>query len=222
MPGQGQELSDHLTRHAIGLPFRYRRSTEAAYRPGVGWTRDLSGRGAWVELPERVAPPTLLEISLHTPGEPLCLVAQVVWGCPEPHERSRLHGVRFTHVTSAQRQRLGVLLTQQKTRGVGRLYCALAATCRSKAAAGVPLPCETRDLSYSGVALRLPEAVPPGTHLQVTIPTAFGAVTADAQVVWAEPPEGLPRGAPCRHGLRFLRLETSSQVPLKVLLAGLR
>ena len=217
-----QELGDHLTRCAIDLPFRYRQSTEAAYRPGVGWTRDLSGRGAWVELPERVAPPTLLEVSLHVPGEPLRLAAQVVWGCPEPQERSRLHGLCFTHVTPAQRQRLGVLLAHQKTRGVGRLYCAMAATCRSKAAAGPPLPCETRDLSYGGVALRLPEAVPPGTHLQVTIPTPFGAVTADAQVVWAEPPDARPRGAPCRHGLRFLRLEPSSQLPLKLLIAGLR
>ncbi|HSB80675.1 MAG TPA: PilZ domain-containing protein [Candidatus Methylomirabilis sp.] len=218
----GQELGDHFTRCAIDLPFRYREATETAYRPGVGWTRDLSGAGAWVELPERVAPPTLLDVSLRAPGEPLRLAAQVVWGCPEPHERSRLHGLRFIQVTPAQRQRLGGLLTQQKSRGVGRLYCTLAATCRRKAAAGGPLPCETRDLSSGGVALRLPAPVPPGTPLQVTIRTAFGAVSADAQVVWAEPPDARPRGAPCRHGLRFVRLEPSSVLPLKLLLAGPR
>jgi c-di-GMP-binding flagellar brake protein YcgR len=218
----GQELGGHFTRCAIDLPFRYRQSTEATYRPGVGWTRDLSGGGAWVELPEQVAPSTLLEVRFHVRGEPLRLAAQVVWGCPEPHERSRLHGLRFTRVTPAQRQRLEKLLTHQKSRDVGRLYCALPATYRSEAAAGVPLPCETRDLSYGGVALRLPAALPPGTQLQVTIPTAFGAVTADAQVVWAEPPDARPRGALYRHGLRFLRLDSSSELPLRLHLAGLR
>lgn len=218
----GQELGAHFTRYAIELPFRYRQSREAAYRPGVGRTRDLSGGGTWVELPERVAPPTLLEVSLHAPGEPLRLAAQVVWGCSDLDEQSRLHGLRFTHVTPAQRQRLGVLLTHQKSRGVGRLYCTLAATCRSMGAAGDPLPCETRDLSSGGVALRLPVSVPPGTQLQVTIPTVFGVVTADAEVVWAEPPDARPRGAPCRHGLRFLYLESSSELPLRMLLAGRR
>lgn len=218
----GQELGAYFTRCVIDLPFRYRQSGEAAYRPGLGWTRDLSGGGAWVELPEQVAPPTLLEVSLQAPGEPLRLAAQVVWGCHESHGLSRLHGVRFLRVTPAQRQRLGVLLSHQKSRGVGRLYCTLAATCRSKGAAGDPLPCETRDLSSGGVALRLPASVPPGTHVQVTIPTVFGVVTADAEVVWAEPPDARPRGAPCRHGLRFLRVESSSELPLRLLLAGRR
>ncbi|HSB69512.1 MAG TPA: PilZ domain-containing protein [Candidatus Methylomirabilis sp.] len=218
----GQELGAHFTRYAIELPFRYRQSREAANRPGLGWTRDLSGGGAWVELPEQVAPPTLLEVSLHTPGEPLHLAAQVVWGCHESHGLSRLHGLRFTQLTPAQRQRLGVLFSHQKPRGVGRLYCTLAATCQGMAAAGDSLPCETRDISAGGVALRLPVSVPPGTHLQVTIPTVFGVVTADAEVVWAEPPDARPRGAPCRHGLRFLYLESSSELPLRMLLAGWR
>lgn len=217
-----QEMGEHFTRCAIDLPFHYRESTEVAYRPGVGWTRDLSGGGAWVELPERVAPPTVLEVGLHALGEPLLLAAQVVWGCPEPHARSRLHGLRFIRITPAQRRRLGVLITHQKSREVGRLYCSLAATCQSKASAGVPLPCETRDLSIGGVSLRLPALAPPGTHLQVKILTAFGAVTADAQVVWVEPPDARPRNAPCRHGLQFLRLELASELPLKALLAGLR
>ncbi|HSB77554.1 MAG TPA: PilZ domain-containing protein [Candidatus Methylomirabilis sp.] len=216
------ELGDHFTRCAIDLPFRYREATEAAYRPGVGRTRDLSGAGAWVELPERVAPPTLLDVSLRAPGEPLRLAAQVVWGCPESDERSWLHGLRFTRITPAQRERLGGLLTHQKSRDVERLYCTLAATCRSKAADFGPLPCETRDVSSGGVALRLPTPVPPGTPLQVTILTPFGTITADAQVVWAEPSDALPRGAPCRHGLRFLHIEPSSELPLKLLLAGLR
>jgi hypothetical protein len=68
----------------------------------------------------------------------------------------------------------------------------------------------------------MPASVPPGTPVQVTILTPYGAVTADAQVVWAEPPDARPRGAPCRHGLRFLHIESSSELPLKVLLAGLR
>ena len=220
MPVQG--LVDPFTRYAISLPFDYRVSAETAYRPKGGWIRDLSARGAWVELPEMMDTSTDLEVRFRAPGGELRLAAQVVWACPEPHDQPRLHGLFFTRVTPEQRTCVRALLAHQKTRGVGRLYCALAATCQSQAAGSVALPCETRDLSRGGVALRLPEPVPPGTHLHVSVPTVFGTVTARAKVVWAERPDARPRGAPYRHGLRFLSLDSSSDLPLKLLLAGWR
>jgi len=217
-----QELAEPFTRYAISLPFDYRLAAETAYRLRGGWVRDLSARGAWVELPEVLAASADLQLRFEAPGAELRLAARVAWTCPDPHERPRLHGLLFTRVTPEQRTRLRALLAQRKTRGVGRLYCAFAATCRNKAAGDVPFPCETRDLSFGGVALRLPEPVPRGTQLRVTFPTTFGTVTADAQVVWAEPSDARPRGAPYRHGLRFLCIDSSSELPLKLLLAGWR
>lgn len=217
-----QELADPFSRYAIRLPFEYRAAAESVYRSQGGWIRDLSARGAWVELPEIIAASTNLQVRFDALGAEVRLGAQVAWACPEPHDRPRLHGLLFTKVTPEQRKRVRLLLTHQKPRGVGRLYCAFAATYRFKAAEEMPFPCETRDLSSGGVALRLPEPVSRGTQLQVKVPTAFGTVTADAQVVWAEPPDARPRGAPYRHGLRFVSVDSSSELPLKLLLAGWR
>jgi len=219
---QDQALADPFTRYATSLAFDYRLAAQTAYRSQGGWIRDLSARGAWVELPEILATSTDLQIRFDALGAEVRLAAQVAWACPEPHDRPRLHGLLFTNVTPEQRKRVRLLLAQQKARGVGRLYCAFAATYRFKPAGNLPFPCETRDLSSGGVALRLPERVPRGTQLQVKVPTAYGAVTADAQVVWAEPPDARPRGAPYRHGLRFLFVDSSSELPLKLLLAGWR
>jgi len=216
-----QSLADHFTRYVINLPFRYRRAAETAYHPEIGWTRDLSGRGAWVELPEAVAPSSRLDIALRTPQGDLRLGGHVVWVCPEPHERPYLHRLAFACVMPEQRDRLRALLARAEPQGAGRLYCALAATCQRKGVACAALPCETRDVSDGGLALRLPERVPPGTQLRVSVPTACGRVTADAQVVWAEQAGPRPRGAPYRHGLRFLRLDPSSELPLRALLDGL-
>lgn len=216
------ELVDLLTRHAVNLPFDYRLTAERAYRPQIGWIRDLSVRGAWVELPEMLAAPSNLDIRLDVPAGEVLLAAQVAWACPEPHAQPRLHGLVFTRMTPDQRRRLRELLSRRRSHAVGRLYCSLAATCKSKATAGPAFPCETRDLSSNGVALRLPRPVSPGTKVQVKVPTAFGTVIADAEVVWAESPDGRPLGAPYRHGLRFLSVNPSSELPLKLFLAGWR
>lgn len=123
-------------------------------------------------------------------------------------------------VAPEQRQGLCALLACQKACQVGRLYCALAATWRTEATGYAAQPCETRDLSSGGVALRVLERIPAGTRIHVTIPTAFGPVAADAQVIWAEPADSRPRGASYRHGLRFVSLNASSELPLRLLLAG--
>lgn len=217
-----QSLADHLTRHTIHLPFHYRRAEDREYRAERGWTRDLSGRGAWVELPETFAPSSQLDLNLHTRGGSLRLAGQVAWVRTEPDAAPYLHGVLFTSTTSEQRDQLRTLIARAESLGAGRLYCTLAATYRREGVAGAAAPCETRNLSRSGVALRLPERLSLGTHLRVSIPTAFGRITADAQVVWAEQHAPHPRGAPYRHGLRFLRLEPSSELPLRVLLHGVR
>lgn len=217
-----QALVNSFSRFAINMPFRYRFHADGGGRPHGGWTRNLSTRGAWVEMPERVAAPIGLEVWFDAPGPELRLAARVAWVSLDPQNRSALHGLRFTCVAPEQQKRLCALVARRKMCPVGRLYCPLAATWQCEAAGNVALPCETRDLSPGGVSLRMPEPMPTGARVQVTIPTAFGVIGAVAQVVWAEPPDARPRGASYRHGLRFLSLNSSSELPLKLLLAGWR
>jgi hypothetical protein len=218
-----QSMTDQFTRYAVALSLQYRRSGEAGAHPGVGWTRDLSVRGTWVELPESLPLATGIEIRLRTAREAPWLATQVAWIRPEPTSRGLyLHGLTFVRVTPEQRRRLHDFLAEQKQNGAVRLYRALAVTCLRRESGLAPLPGQTRDLSSGGAAVRLPEPVPPGTSLHVTVHTMFGKVSADAEVVWAESPEPRPPGALYRHGLRFLRFGMASGLPLSLVLAGLR
>lgn len=216
-----QGVGDHVTRYAMNVRVRYRRDAERTYRPEGGWTRDLSARGAWVELPERVAAGSTLAIALGTPEGDLPLFAHVAWTCAELRDAPYLHGLRFTGVTPEHRQRLRTLLAHDTPRVPVRLYCALAATCHRKDNGCPAVPGAIRDLGDSGACLRLPERLSPGTAVRMSAPTRYGPIAAEAKVVWADPPGRLPRGASYRHGLRFLRLDPSSELPLRVLLDGL-
>ncbi len=215
-------FEDRLTRYAVAVRFRYRRSTDTTFRPRGGRTRDLSTRGAWVELPECMAAPDRVVIALDATDGALQITAHVAWACPERHEFGYLHGLLFAAVTPAQRERLRALLVGENPPVAVRLYCALAATCRHKDARCAPIPCAIRDLSASGMGVRLPERIAPGTELHIGAPTLFGRIAADVGVVWADAPDRHPPGAPCRHGLRFLHVDASSQLPLRALLGGLR
>lgn len=217
-----QEFGDHLTRYALNLRVRYRRVAERSFRPEHGWVRDLNTRGAWVELPERIAARSALAIALDTPAGELPLVAHVAWTCPGLRDAPYLHGFRFTGVTPACRDRLHALLAHESPPVPVRLYCGFAATCQQKGIACPPVPGTIRDLGDSGACVSLPDRVPPGTAVHISTHTPCGPIAADTEVVWADPPTRLPRGASYRHGLRFLRLDPASDLPLRALLEGLR
>jgi len=136
-----QEFGDHLTRYALNLRVRYRRVAERSYRPEHGWIRDLNTRGAWVELPERIAARTALAIALDTPAGELPLVAHVAWTCPGLRDAPYLHGFRFTGVTPARRDRLRALVTSE-TRRAPRPP--LLPTCRNVPTARHRLPSSAR------------------------------------------------------------------------------
>ena len=205
------------------LPFAYREPGMDAVPPLLGWARDLSERGAWVELPEALAVATEIEGRFGTGRDTSWLPAKVIWARREDtREGCHLHGLTFARVTPAQKDYLRALLTEERSRGTLRRYCGLAVRCQRPDGVGGALCGQMRDLSEGGAAVRLPARVPPGTPVHVDADTAFGAITADAQVVWAEAPASLPRGALFRHGLRFLRLAMASSLPLSAFLAGLR
>ncbi len=85
--------------------------SDTTARPGVptgqrwGGLENLNLRGAWVELPERVMARSTLEIALDTPAGDVPLVAHVAWTCPAEHPTPFLHGLRFTGITAAGRDR---------------------------------------------------------------------------------------------------------------------
>jgi hypothetical protein len=215
-------LADDLTRYETNVRFRYRRATETtSFREG-GRLRDLNTRGAWIELPEQVPTLTDLALALDTPDGELSLGARVAWTIPGLRAAPYLHGLRFTTVTPERRNRLRALLAEDKSLRAVRLYCRLAASCQRTRGACPAVASSIRDLSASGVGLRLPEPLAPGTEVCIRTATLLGQIAADAQVVWADPPARLPRGAAYRHGLRFLRLDPLSELPLQALLHGVR
>lgn len=215
-------LAKDLTRYATQVRLQYRRAAESTYRPDGGQTWDLNVRGAWVELPERVAAGSALVIALQTPDGELPLVSHVVWTCPEVPGPPYLHRLRFTGVTQYSRNRVRALLVHEKPQRVGRLHCGLAATCQRKDVLCPLMFILIRDLSHRGVGLRMPERLAPGTEIFLRTATQFGEIAADAQVVWTGESARLPRGALYAHGLRFLRLDPSSDRPLQALLCGVR
>ncbi len=215
-------VADHATRYALHLPFRYRRSADAAYRRACGWTRDLNLRGAWLELPETLAAGTTLALALDTPAGAFPLCADVAWTTPEVRDAPYLHGVRFTGLTPDHRHRLHALLVREHPHLALRLSCALAATCHRSDHGGPAIAGTVLDLSDTGVGVRLAERVLPGTMMRLSAATKYGRIGAAVQVVWADPPGPLPRGAQYRHGLRFLHLDRSSALPVQALLEGFR
>jgi hypothetical protein len=214
-------LRDQLTRCATDIRIRYRRTTESALSTEGGRVRDLNERGAWVELPERVAARSALVIVLETPQGDLPLVAHVAWTCPELCAPPFLHGLLFTSVTPERRQRLRALIDHNHAPRAVRLYCTLAATCQHLGVVCPAVPSVIRDVSGSGVGLHLPEPVAPGSEMSIRAATPFGRIAADARVVWAEEPTPRPRGMLYRHGLRFLRLDPWSELPLQAFLCGI-
>jgi hypothetical protein len=215
-------LNDHMTRYALNVPVRYHRVAERRYRREGGWIRDLNLRGAWVELPERVPAGSALALALDTPTGDLTLLAHVAWTCSGLRDAPYLHGLRFTGLTPERRRRLQVLIAHEKPPAVIRLYCRLAATCRRNDNGCHAMSGLLRDLDDGGACVRLPERVPPGTEMRISVRTAYGRIAAETKVVWADPPGRLPKDASYRHGLRFLRVDSSSELPLRALLEGFR
>jgi hypothetical protein len=125
-------VHSQFTRYSITLPLVHTRSTPALSRSGIGWTRDLSERGACVELGERFHPKTL-QVRLRAPRGAVDMDAQVVWAGETPIGMGLvLHGLMFTRVTPAQRRMLQDLLAQQRRRTGVRVSAEMTVTCHRR------------------------------------------------------------------------------------------
>lgn len=209
-------------RFPIKLPILYRLKDPGPARAGVGWTRDLSQGGACLELAEPFEPASHLRVFLRTDEGGLELEAQVAWTGGQGSEAGAvIHGVAFTHLTPDQHNALRDMLVhkgQSRLAGL-RVPMELPVTCRLKEKPGPALEGKTGDISRGGLLLRLPEVVPPGTALEVTIPTSRGKIEAEGEIVWVEPSDAQRPGELIRHGLRFTDISWPNQMALGLLLA---
>jgi hypothetical protein len=210
-------------RYPVKLPLLHMPESPKPDGTWVGWTRDLSEEGACVELDRSVAAPTHLWVRLHTDRGAIEVKAGVVWvGEPLTPEAGILHGLAFIQMSTDQLEALRyVLYSWGITRWNGvRLPFEVAVTCQPKGEAAPPLHAQARDVSRAGLLLRLPQVVPPGRVLELTLHARRRALTANGAVVWVAPLEGRTPGSLIRHGLRFTPLDWSTSLALAQNLVG--
>lgn len=209
-------------RYTIYLPFAQKAGVPAAGGTAVGWTRNLSEGGGCLELAECLKPQTPLRIRLQTDRGPLTIGGLVVWtGDPARAGGGVRHGVIFTQVPPDQRQALRTLVARraQGTDAKVRLPFEVGVTCQRKGQQEEPpLQGQTGDVSREGLLLLLPEVLPEGTALELTLHTPTGPLTAAGEIVWVESPGGRLLGPPYRHGLQFRTVGWSTLLSLGLLL----
>jgi hypothetical protein len=215
-------LRRQFQRYLIQLPILHKAEVPGSTRAGVGWTRNMSEGGACVELGERLRPPMSLRLLLRTDRGSVEVEGQVVWaGEPGLVGGGILHGVAFTQIAPDQLQALrDLLLSRGQVRHDGvRLPLELSVTCQPRTQAGPPLQGLTGDISRGGLLLLLPQVLPPGSILDITLHTPNGPLTLEGAVAWVESPGGRALGPPFRHGLHFTALGWSTSLSLGLLLA---
>lgn len=209
-------------RYPVRLPLLYKLKDAARVRAGMGWTRDLSEGGACLELADRLEPSSPLRLLLQTDQGSLEVPAEVIWsGKSGAAGEGVLHGVKFTQIPPDQHQSLrDLLLRKGQVRQVGvRLPREFAVTCQRQGTSDAPIQGRTGDVSRAGLLLRLPQVLPPGTVLEVSLPTGGGPLTAEGVIVWGDRAETQTPGDLIRHGLRFTDLSWSRSLALGLLLA---
>ena len=219
MPDPPQQR--RLPRYLVQIPLTYWKEAEPQQLE-TGWTHNLCEHGVGVELDAALRPWLPLGLRLLTTYGPLDLRARVVWIGSQQAGGGCLHGLEFRQVPPQQREVLGEYV--QTLRGEARVGVRfpinLPARCQLKCPPGPCLQGRTRDISRGGAMLHLPQAVPVGSVLGVTVNTAAGAATVDGVIVWVDPPDKRTPGAPIRHGLAFVLLDWPTALVLARVLAG--
>lgn len=219
-------MSDRLTqrrfpRYQIQLPLLHKTKPPPPIRVGVGWTHNVSEGGTCVELSEHFQPVTPLRVRLQTDQGAIEVEAQVAWTEECGGEgRGVLHGLAFTYVATDQLRALRNLIVskgQMREAGV-RLPLRLSVTCQVKEPTGVTLQGRTGDMSWGGLSLRLPQPLPPGTAVEMTLHTPSGPLRAEGVVVWVGPQGQRMPGEPLWHGLRFTALGWTTSLSLGLFL----
>ncbi len=194
-----------FSRYPMALPIRYRGMAPPA-AGAVGWTRDLGGAGACVELDECIPAQGVLDLRLQTDQGTIESAARVIWVREPPlAESGCLHGVAFTQLAPDQLATLRTLLHTQKPwrPARGRLPIDLIVICRPTRPARPPLRGRIDNLSRGGFSLLLPKPLLPCTALEVFLPTPTRTLVLAGAIAWVDPLAKESFGRPIRHGVRF-------------------
>lgn len=207
-------------RYKVHIPLEYNVTTPRSNKAHVGWTFDLSERGACVELWQRLRPQTPLRICLQTDRGAIELMAKVVWAGKPDFPGGIFHGVTFTRIAPDHLQALRDLLRSAgPAQDTGlRLRLDLPVVCHTKGQATPALHGRTGDISRDGLLLLLPEVLPPNTAVDVTLHTPRQLLTMQGEIVWVEPPEIWTPGELIPHGFRFTSLGWVTPLVLALLL----
>ncbi len=194
-----------FSRYPMALPVRYRGMAPPA-AGAAGWTHDLGGGGACVELDERIPAQGVLDLRLQTDQGTIESAARVIWVREPPlAESGCLHGVAFTQLAPDQLATLRTLLHTQKPwlPARGRLPADLLVVCRPTRPPRPPLRGRIGNLSRGGFALLLPKPLLPCTALEVFLPTPTRTLMLAGAIAWVDPSANESSGRPIRHGVRF-------------------
>jgi hypothetical protein len=222
------------------LPLQQKLRASGAAGVGVGWTRDVSEAGACVELPEFLRPQLPLQVRLHTDRGPIETEAQVVWEAegqavwmaaaqavwawePGPFRGGVLHGLAFTQMGPTHLQALRTVLHSRAEEGPAsvRLPLQVAATCEPEQQGGAPLPGVTEAISREALSLRLPQPLPPGTSVRITLHTPHEPLMVKGTVVEVDPPERQRHGEAIRLAVRLIPLSWYASLYLGLILTAL-
>jgi hypothetical protein len=203
MPARWMER--RFSRYPMALPVRYRGMAPPA-AGAAGWTHDLGGGGACVELDERIPAQGVLDLRLQTDQGTIESAARVIWVREPPlAESGCLHGVAFTQLAPDQLAALRTLLLSQKpwVPARGRLPADLIVLCQPTRPRRPPLRGRIGNLSRGGFSLLLPKILPPRTSLAVFLPTPTRTLVLAGAIAWVDPLAKESSGRPIRHGVRF-------------------
>jgi len=196
----------HAPRYEVQLPVSYRPEPPAMAATGIGWTRDLSEGGACLELPVTLAPGTALALILQTYRGAIPTQAEVIWaGSPDAEGPTR-HGVGFTRIRPEPQAALrAILQTRHAEPGaLLRRPLAVPVLCDRKGHSPRPLEGRTGDVGRQGILIHLPEPLPVGTEVVLTLEGLAGhCVQVGGRIAWGEPLPAGPSPAAIPHGVQL-------------------
>ncbi len=195
-------------RYLVDLPVfcKYAPKRSQATRTGSGWAHILRDSGACLELTGSVAPGTALSLLLQTTSDLLLLEGIVAWmGHLSQSGGCTLHGVTFPDLTTDQRVALRHLIRKEGLRWARaqRPPVVLLARCQRPGKAEPLCQGWACDVSRDECLVFLPERLPEGAEVELTLAAPRGDVVTRADVDWVAPSEGEAPDRLIRHRLRF-------------------
>lgn len=214
------DLQRRHPRYLVHLPFLYRVNAPGSSGLEMGWTFDLSERGACVELAQRFPPPLTLHLILQTDRASIEVDAEVVWAGTPALPGGILHGVIFKWTAPEHLQALRDLLPSigpAGTTGV-RLHLDLPISCHLNGHGGPLLEGRTGDISREGLLIFLPRVIAQDTELEITVHTPVEPLIMPGKIVWVRSPEQATPGELIAHGFCFTSLRWCTPLILATLL----